>query len=145
MTILEKIYIQKQDPSRVFLFKEGAFYKVYNEGAFLLRDKNFKVSVKKMKSIEGEVLSVGFPGQVFEKLKIEFGVNEDKNYYTCHYNKVFEEIEFTNWRDELLKMQPETELINNTDLLEKIKKYPLGNKTPIEVFMWVAELQKQIH
>ena len=46
MIILEKVTLQKQDTSKIFLFKEGVFYKAYNEGAFLLREKNYKVSVK---------------------------------------------------------------------------------------------------
>jgi hypothetical protein len=35
----------------------------------LLKDKNYKVAVKHIKSIENEVLSIGFPISVFEKLK----------------------------------------------------------------------------
>ena len=45
MTVLEKITLQKQNPLKAILFKEGIFYKAYNEGAFLLRSKNYKVAV----------------------------------------------------------------------------------------------------
>ena len=37
-----------------------------------------------------------------------------------------------------------TKEINNKALIESIKNFPLANKTPIEVFIWVAELQKLI-
>jgi hypothetical protein len=47
MTFLEKTNIQNTNSSKIMLFKEGIFYKAYNEGAFLLRAKNYKVSVKK--------------------------------------------------------------------------------------------------
>jgi hypothetical protein len=47
MTLLEKTILQSTHSSKIVLFKEGIFYKAYNEGAFLLRAKNYKVSVKK--------------------------------------------------------------------------------------------------
>ena len=40
MTILEKVTIQNQDTTKIYLFKEGIFYKAYNEGAFLLNLKS---------------------------------------------------------------------------------------------------------
>lgn len=45
MTILDKVTLQQQDTTKIFLFKEGVFYKAYNEGAFLLQDRNYKVAV----------------------------------------------------------------------------------------------------
>ena len=69
MTILDKVTLQKQDTTKIFLFKEGVFYKAYNEGAFLLKDRDYKVVVKHIKSIENEVLSIGFPISVLEKLE----------------------------------------------------------------------------
>ena len=33
---------------------------------------------------------------------------------------------------------------NRIETVEQLKKYPLANKTPMEVFMWVANLQKMI-
>ncbi|MFV5686515.1 hypothetical protein ACM55I_13840 [Flavobacterium sp. GB2R13] len=71
-TILEKITQQVQNPSKVFLFKEGIFYKAYNQGAYLMRHKNYKVNVKKIKNIENNVLTIGFPIAVFEALKKDF-------------------------------------------------------------------------
>ncbi len=47
MTILEKTILQNQNPTKVYLFKEGIFYKVYNEGAFLMKDKNYKEAEKR--------------------------------------------------------------------------------------------------
>lgn len=58
MTILDKITLQQQDTTKIFLFKEGVFYKAYNEGVFLLKDKNYKVAIKHIKSIENEPLFI---------------------------------------------------------------------------------------
>ena len=39
MTILDKVTLQQQDTTKIFIFKEGVFYKAYNQGAFLLKDE----------------------------------------------------------------------------------------------------------
>ena len=44
-TIQDKILFQAQNPSKVFLFKEGIFYKAYNQGAYLLSHKKYKGSL----------------------------------------------------------------------------------------------------
>jgi uncharacterized ubiquitin-like protein YukD len=80
MTLLEKTSIQKTNSTKIVLFKEGIFYKAYNEGAFLLRAKNYKVSVKKNINIKTEVISIGFPEVVFIKIKTKFKVVDYENY-----------------------------------------------------------------
>jgi hypothetical protein len=95
MTILEKISLQQQDTTKIFLFKEGVFYNAYNEAAFLLKDKNYKVAVKKIKSIENEVLSIGFPISVFEKLKDEFVFEFYEWYAVYNINTFFDNESYT--------------------------------------------------
>ncbi|WP_396185933.1 hypothetical protein [Flavobacterium sp.] len=43
-TILEKITQQVQNPSKVFLFKQGIFYKTYNQGAYLIYNYGYFTS-----------------------------------------------------------------------------------------------------
>ena len=146
MTILEKVTLQQQDTTKIFLFKEGVFYKAYNEAAFLLKDKNYKVAVKKIKNIENEVLSIGFPVSVFEKLKDEFVFEFFEWYAVYNTNTFFDNESYTNWHDKVVKDSYKT---SKTEIeyyiVEQLKKYPLANKTPIEVFMWVANLQKSLN
>lgn len=42
-TIQDKTMMQAQSPSKVFLFKEGIFYTAYNQVAYLMLRKNYKV------------------------------------------------------------------------------------------------------
>ena len=97
MTILDKVTLQQQDTTKIFLFKEGIFYKAYNEGAFLLRDRNYKVTIKKIKSIENEVLSIGFPISVLEKLKENRQSEEYDNYCSLQSNIVFSLLLYEEW------------------------------------------------
>ncbi len=43
-TILEKITQQVQNPSKVFLFKEGIFYKTYNQGVYIIYNYGYFTS-----------------------------------------------------------------------------------------------------
>lgn len=145
MSILDKVTLQQQDTTKIFLFKEGIFYKVYNEGAFLLKDKNYKVAVKKIKSIENEVLSIGFPVSVFEKLKDEFVFENFEGYSCCGNNETFDETIYSVWYKEIINCQSDNSKIENQQqIIEQLKNYPLATKTPIEVFAWVASLQSKI-
>ena len=146
MIILEKVTLQKQDTTKIFVFKEGLFYKAYNEGAFLLKDKNYKITVKQIKSIENEVLSIGFPISVLEKLKENRQPEEYDNYCSLQSNIVFSLLLYEEWYQNQITniKRVDSKYLEEYNLKDTIKNYPLVNKTPIEVFIWVAELQKLI-
>ena len=154
-TILEKITQQVQNPSKVFLFKEGIFYKAYNQGAYLMRHKNYKINVKKIKNIENNVLTIGFPIAVFEALKKDFAIQDFESYSCFNPPVVFNETEYQNWYSAILlahrcnlkavnQQQSSLEAIFLTDLVTQIKLYLVANKTPMEVFVWVASLQTKL-
>ena len=146
MTILDKVTLQQQDTTKIFVFKEGLFYKAYNEGAFLLKDKNYKITVKQIKSIENEVLSIGFPISVLEKLKENRQPEEYDNYCSLQSNIVFSLLLYEEWyQNQIANIKREdSKYLEEYTLKDTIKNYPLANKTPIEVFIWVAKLQKLI-
>ena len=146
MTILDKVTLQQQDTTKIFLFKEGVFYKAYNEGAFLLQDRNYKVAVKKIKSVENEVLSIGFPISVLEKLKENRQSEEYDNYCSLQSNIVFSLLLYEEWYQNQITniKRVDRKYLEEYTLKDTIKNYPLANKTPIEVFIWVADSQKFI-
>ena len=146
MTILDKVTLQRQDTTKIFIFKEGVFYKAYNEGAFLLKDKNYTVAIKHIKSIENEVLSIGFPISVLEKLKENRQPEEYDNYCSLQSNIVFSLLLYEEWYQNQITniKRVDRKYLEEYTLKDTIKNYPLANKTPIEVFIWVAKLQKLI-
>lgn len=68
MTIAEKIKYSA-DTSKFTLYKEGLFYKCYNEDTmvFTQRVKEYKVNYKFVKSVGKDLLSLGFPVSETEK------------------------------------------------------------------------------
>ena len=146
MTILDKVTLQLQDTTKIFLFKEGLFYKAYNEGAFLLKDKNYKVAVKKIKSIENEVLSIGFPISVLEKLKENRQSEEYDNYCSLQSNIVFSLLLYEEWYQNQITniKRVDRKYLEEYTLKDTIKNYPLANKTPMDAFLFIKEIQKLI-
>jgi len=57
MTLKDKIEMQAQDTTQIYLHQEGIFYKVYNEGAFLLNYLGYKVRIKYIKNLNQEIYS----------------------------------------------------------------------------------------
>jgi hypothetical protein len=62
MTIVDKIQYSS-NKTQFSLYKEGLFYKCYNQDAmvFSKRVKNYKVNSKFIKSLGAAVFSLGFP------------------------------------------------------------------------------------
>ena len=72
MTTAEKIALAKSN-NYFTLFKEGLFYKCYNEDAmvFVQRLRAYKVSTKFIKIVGDTVYSIGFPVGEVEKGSIK--------------------------------------------------------------------------
>ncbi|MDA3891466.1 MAG: hypothetical protein PF517_07340 [Salinivirgaceae bacterium] len=161
MIIIEKIQYAA-DKTIFTLFKEGLFYKCYNEDAmvFARMVKNYKVNSKFVKSVGAEVLSLGFPVSEVEKGNISFEViseaikavsykeethgvvfslNEDIKH---DYLKYFEEIQKTKYivEENQLEYNPTPK-----DVLAKmIQEFDLANSTPMQGMVFIQELKKHL-
>ena len=120
-----------------------------------MRHKKYKMSVKKIKNSENEVVSMGFPSTVYEALKKDFAIDDFESYSCFDSNAVFNEAEFQNWYNDTVRIeQNETKSVNqqknglytssSNEIIQQIKNYPLANKTPMEVFVWIAGLQSKL-
>ena len=65
MTIKDKIE-RAALPNKLYFFKEGMFYRMYNQNAmgFTVHVKAYKVHVKFVKTVNQKVYSLGFPQNV---------------------------------------------------------------------------------
>jgi hypothetical protein len=146
MTVLEKITLQHQHRAALVLFKEGVFYKVYNEGVYWLQDKSYKIKIFTLKTVNVEVFSIGFPSVVLDRLQQEFSIEQFEGYMLCTINTVFDPLDYQEWRTQVLQQQQSSVLQQSQlDIINDLKKYPLANKTPIEAFLWLSEIQKKLN
>lgn len=64
MTLKEKI--ERECPTHIHLYREGIFWKLYNQSAFHFSQliKPYQVKKKYMKTLNMEIVSIGFPQSV---------------------------------------------------------------------------------
>lgn len=160
MTIVEKIQYAA-DKKVITFFKEGLFYKCYNEDAMVFTQKvrAYKVQVRYVKSVGSEVLSLGFPISEIEKenLKLQSisqAIGAESNKEMPHgivftltedikqnYPKYYEEIKKSK------SIVAEKQLKYDTtpkDIFLKIQEFDLANSTPMQGMVFIQELKNQI-
>ena len=97
MTRKEKLEFQTANKDKAIAFKEGFFYKVYNQGAFLLKEKKYKVQSNGKG--EQKCVYIGFTEVVLEKLRKEYKIESQDNYILIHPNITFDSDNYIKWID----------------------------------------------
>lgn len=163
MTIKEKIAFSS-DVRRFTLFKEGLFYKCYNEDAmlFVQKVKEYKVSSKYVKATLSNVYSVGFPASEIDKRKLSFEdistkiksqgfeLNNELVIYCLNNTECkqgYKEWVEIQHKNELLVQEPEpiySKTNNSALLLAMIKDYDLANSTPMQGLSFIQELKFEV-
>ncbi len=164
MTLLEKI--NNSASSTLFtLYKEGLFYKCYNQDAMVFAKlvKPYKVITKYIKSADAKVTSLGFPVSEVEKGKLtleflseklsahKYDVLNDK--VTFHLAEDIKQ-DFESWRNSIVSEKgeeynpkPESNKsfageANYLEIISRIKHFDLANSTPMEGLNFIQQLKK---
>ena len=146
MTKKEKLHLQKNNLDKAIAFKEGFFYKVYNEGAFLLKENSFKIQ----SNGKGDFICVyvGFPEIVLQNMKNDYAIECVDDCFYIQSSSIFDEVQYNSWYESQISIieHPKSKkgILFEEEIMKEISQYPLANKTPIEVFMWVSTLQSRI-
>ncbi|MEA3448492.1 MAG: hypothetical protein U9Q98_08615 [Bacteroidota bacterium] len=145
--------MEKENPDKILVHDEGLFYRLYNKSAFWWYDniKPFKLNHKFVKTIDGYLVSMGFPASKWDEYK-----NRIKSNWISEIKEVQESVfvfkcnnilnnEQVNERikDMVQKSNTYSPKKNEIDgiIIDRVKTYPLANKTPFETMQFVAELQ----
>lgn len=149
MTIQEKINFAAQ-PYKLFLFKEGMFYKLYNQNAMWFVDqiKAYKVNNKFVKTVNQNVYSIGFPvsslQQIEQQLKNIKAVIQQTtaHYITYTIPHIIEKNNYMAW----CKQHTISNTYTNTtvSLKQQIQGFDLANKTPMQALEFISKLQKEL-
>lgn len=158
MLLKEKLAREKAD--RIYLYREGMFWKLYNVSAFNFsqRVKQYLLKKKYVKEVKETIVTMGFPDVVLkdnlERLKdftasvqvsekvVEVVLKEE----LPGYEEWFKEVRET----EEEKPKPVTvRPLENADsekerILKDLRDFPILQKTPLEVQMFFVELQNRV-
>ena len=166
MSIKEKLELSA-DIKRFTLFKEGLFFKCYNEDAILFAKlvKPYKVNTKYIKNIGADVVSLGFPVSETENGKLSFekmcailgsdsydlGVDKVSFYPKTDIKQGYEK-----WCESLVRessteyaSKPIVNLASQntpsaTELIALIKNFDLANSTPMQALNFVQHLKQLV-
>jgi uncharacterized protein (UPF0333 family) len=163
MTIAEKIQISA-DETKFTLFKEGLFYKCYNEDALIFTEnvKEYKVSAKYIKSVGADVLSLGFPLTVGGKNNltldtialaidaISFSEEATSVVFTVKNKDLqnyshFKESIITGVNEPLSTINATALTTQASVITQRIQDYDLANHTPMECIVFIQELKKSLN
>lgn len=161
MKISAIIEQENENTNMVFLYKEGIFWKLYNQSAlwWVQNIKPLKHNVKEIKYLKTHIVSVGFPVASWQNYE---AILQQKNYKIKAVSDT--EIALQNIQkpsietcistikqlvavqeQNLQLKEPSTLYSSSTDeLLEAIKKFPLASKTPFEAMQFLVQLQQNI-
>ena len=166
MTLLEKVN-NSANIQAFTMYKEGLFYKCYNEDAmvFSKRVKAYKVSSKYVKSVGAEVLSLGFPASEVDKGNLAFEMISEKlgavKYDIETQNITFclkEDIKqgFESWKNTIV-MEKSAEYdsppnvvkspsieAHYKEIIALIKQFDLANSTPMQGLNFIQQLKKEV-
>jgi hypothetical protein len=159
MLIREILKIENTNTTgRINLFKEGIFWRVYQKSAYLFikQIKDLKALKKFYKVVNSEVVYAGFPDTILPQIQelaqskgLQFEKSNEKH---CRISGIEVDNGFEQWFQSLAVFRK----INSDDgydisegkparsIIQKIKNYPIADKTPLETVQFVAELQEQL-
>lgn len=166
MTIAGKIQCSAVK-TQFTLYKEGIFYKCYNEDVmvFVANIREYKVSSKFIKSVGATVYSIGFPVSEVEKgsLSLEYisekigasGFEVSGNAVVFILDDIEVKTNYNTWAETLKKemavdvlKEPESpymtiDVLNS--IANMIKDFDLANSTPMQGLYFIQQLKSVLN
>jgi hypothetical protein len=157
MKIFEIIQKEKTNTNKVFLIKEGIFWRSYEVSAilFIKNIKKFSLLTKFVKKISNNIVFIGFPDSSLEsilKIVVEKGYKiESRSEKMIELSGFTEITNFVELKKEFVIIKKdEKDLFTGNcsdkikNIINKIINYPVATQTPVETMNFVAEIQKEI-
>lgn len=143
----------------IVLFKEGNFWKAYQQSAYLFSKHiaDYRVKKKYVKTIGDTLYSLGFPVSATDKVLSGHGyeqVNEKKIIVALNGDATAVSDEYSVWKESI---QDETDVkdsvkdsekadmkvdVKAEDAIGEIRRFPIESSTPIECMCFVARLKR---
>lgn len=161
-SLIDHLSQESKNADRIYLYREGVFYKAYERSAYLFvkHIKPFMVKKRLVKSVKREVVSIGFPTNSLYNYFSKEQVREFENVATVELDKKIDLVEFEQWRENIRliedtsqnpsgQMQKASAAEEPTPAAEKnivmqIKIFPIEAKTPLDCMMFLSNIKKQL-
>lgn len=151
-TIKERIEQEQSNTDKIYLHKEGIFYRAYERSAYLWLNHicNYEIKKRYVKTINKVIVYLGFPMSVLEN-KIgshTYRVESDYAVVELGESANFNDEAYVGWhkRYEIVEEKndcPETKDSKVGTIIDEIMKYPIETSSPIECMMFLSQLKKR--
>ena len=139
-------------------YRNGVFLVAYEQSAYLFHRfvHQYKVSRRTGKAVATDVVSIGFPQAIVNSL-FEGRTCEENNgaiVVALHDDESYTDAEFAEWRagvplaaptSRVKKSKSSKGVDDNIDIIERIREFPLDNRTPIECMLFLSELKHSLY
>lgn len=163
MDLREKLGIIGSDRNCIHLFREGMFWKAYEDSAYLFikHIREYKPVKKTVKSLKMAVVSVGFPENVLENMLQDVEIVsrvEDYCVIGCGQVESTQE-EFSLWKESIEEqmpaatggrirdkhLNPGVESGPYPDLINKIRNFRIESSTPLSCMLFLSQIQQDLN
>lgn len=151
-TIKERIEKEQSNTDKIYLHKEGIFYRAYERSAYLWLNHicNYEIKKRYVKTINEVIVYLGFPMSVLEN-KIgnhTYRVEPDYAVVELGESAKFSDEAYTGWHKQYeVEIEtndcPETKDFKAGTIIDEIMKYPIETSSPIECMMFLSQLKKR--
>jgi hypothetical protein len=172
MTKQEILDLEQSNSDKIHLLQEGSFWIAYEKSAFrfVRTVKPYEVKKKRVKIVDCEVVSLGFPVSALDKIVSEGGleiVERGDKRITLRAPDPLTDEAFESWKADLELFIPDSKPTSELDrggagevkpphvaaesdfgmqevIVRRILDFGIENSTPMECMLFVSELKRQI-
>lgn len=153
MTAKGIMELERENLHTIILLREGIFWKAYEKSAYAFHHQiqPYKLSKKHVPSVNGELVSLGFPTGVTDNLLSGRKVLLSEDYKMIIESESIDLAAFEAWKEQIPLMAPvvkETVTVPQpTDvvkIIQNIKLFNLESKTPVECMLFLMDIKKQL-
>ncbi len=139
-------------------YHEGVFLVAYEQSAYLFYRfvHQYKVIRKTVKAVATDVVSIAFPRTIANSLfdgryceendgAVVVALCDDESYTDAEYAEWRAGVPMTAPTSHAKKSQSGKGVDDNIDIIERIREFPLDNRTPIECMVFLSELKRSLY
>lgn len=146
MTYKEIIDRENTNVDSIWLYREGMFMKAYERSAFFahMYIHEFKLSKRYVKTVNMDVVSLGFPEQTLPKWLYGYVYEQvTDGLVRCQMRAKYDEVKFHNWKD-CIVINASDRFTPNTSVIEKTPVYKTAYDLMTQVFAFTRNVSKNV-
>lgn len=168
MTAKGIMELERENLNTIILLREGIFWKAYEKSAYAFHHQiqPYKLSKKYVPSVNGELVSLGFPTGATDNILSGRKVLLTEDYKMIIESETIDIAAFETWKEQIPLMAPivkdgvaregvvtmtrtapQVTQPHSTDIariIESIRLFNLESKTPVECMLFLMDIKKQL-